>query len=704
MLSALDSFHPKEIMLETIDVFSSLSNPYKGLCIALTILGTICFIVPGIVLFRLSAVKFQEWENESKAKQTANKVDVTVNLNRNDTAVQPSEEKVESQNSVPIAEDLVGKKSTEDPVLEKSCTHQKMLLKSFTTNLSEKEASNLLIKGNPGDYILIKRQNAPNVIRVVYLTEQKNVSWFELSEGDNGDFYDLNLRGSSSLRNLNDLKNPLHPGISQENCAQIQGALNDHKYLCLTQALSVAVKKEALNYEFIGTDAPFDLYGLLEWLKECPDVPTRDRLVSTVFPFFSKAYGHIFGLNGKIEVEGKEIELEGMFSRLAMSLVGTCQREHLQDTQLLSKEEKECFADFINCNCNYFSFGKDSPEKKIHKDIEKGKIVSFSSGWEGHAINITLSKDLIGVTNRGDRVNGLESGTYFYKIKDFARFTPEKIALYFAASQQKNDLVFEQLIKDLNEDILSMFYFHKSADQRVGNCSFINNVTNSFATAFIYEYRKNQNLDESRDFGERFYREARVHSKTMMLDFWKRLQIIIPEEKKKEHFDIFQAFNRLLFRKNKVKKQDSKNKKIKDPKEYDLLYRHAHEMMSQCALSLHEVLPQLNYIGQKDYSQFPEGTFGFSKPSQWAYHYSVGINVKDDPLEWVAIALKEEIGNSYTAEIMIRLKDSKNLFKVQAKDVKTIGDIVNKTKEATIAAVLEKGNVEYKGLELKFIV
>lgn len=690
----VNSFSPKELISETFDKFSSLSNVHKSLCIALTILGTLCFIVPGILLFHFSIVKFHDWENTSEAKQTANKVDSTFNPNRNNnTQVQPNIPKLESQNSA---------SSATVPIVKKKCYHQKKYLKSFINDFSDNNALNDLIKrGSPGDYILLKGK-ASNGISVAYINEQKSIAYFELFEHEESNFYEC-FRARSSLRNLNNLKRPLHPGLSEEKSAQIQGALNDYKYLCLIQALSGAVKSETISSEFAGIDAPFDLYGLLEWLEECPEVPTRDCLVSSIFPFFSKAYGHIFGLNGEIKINNEKIKLEGMFSLHATSLVGTCQKEHLQATQLFSKEEKDRFDDFISRNCSYFSYEKSSPEKEIHRDILQGKIVSFSSGWKGHAINITLSKNIIAVTNRGDRIPGMAAGTYMYTIKDIDRFTPEKIARYFSQSHQKDDLIFKQLVEDSVSDILDPLFFHKSTDQRVGNCSFINNITSSFVTAFFYKYEENHNMQEAIDFGKRFYREARVHNKTMALDFWKRLQRIIPENKKVEHFDIFQSFNRLLFEKCEEKKQVSKNRN-KDPKEYELLYRHAHEMMSQCSLSLDEILPNLNYIGQRGYSQYPQGTFGFSKTNQWAYYHSVGISLKDDPFELVAITLQKQLGGFYKADILIKFDGpSSESFKFTF-NLTTVGDLVNKVKEASLDAASKKGNIDYKGLELKFVV
>jgi hypothetical protein len=696
MISNLNSFSPKQIVLETFDMFSSLSNTHKALSLALTILGTFCFIIPGIILFRLSIVKFREWEDESHAKQTANKIQAIVNL--------PT---LNPQNSI---------SDTTHIDIKKSYTHQKTALKNLIYPQLSSFMSNihyLATYGKPGDYILYKDSHNTSVTSITYMKENKQLDGFDVLEG-NENFYDLAPYDKTSLNKLNNLKNPINSNLSKEKGAKIQGALTDYKYLRLIQSLALAVKNEAFSREFLGVDAPFDLYGLLDWIKECENVSIRDQLVSAVYPFFSKAYGHIFGLSGEIEMEGKKIEIEGMFSCHAVSLLGFCQIEHLQKTELLSKEEKKYFADFINCNCSYFSGGIISPENEIHADILSDKIVSISSGWKGHAINITLSKEILAVTNRGDRKKGIAPGTNIYTIKDVNQFTPEKILLYFGQSHDKEDHVSNQLENDCKSGLLKFLHFHPSGEQRVGNCGFINNAKNSFLTAFIYTYRKNQQIEKSISFAEIFYREMRVQSKTIMLDLWKRLQLLMPKQKKKEHFDIFRSFNRLVFEKYTKKRQSSLlgiNSKIKDPTEYEALYEHAHEMMSECSVPLEEVLRIESFSNCQVPGNFlincPPGTFGFFYYPENTYDYQIVTGLKPDDFfsEVKCQIRKNKSKNSFHVCIDVSVK-GETFSAAHIVDLCTVGEVINEIKKASMEAISNSKLPDpgYKGLELRFVV
>ena len=61
-----------KFVIDTYNIFNSLSPIDKCKCIALSILSGLFFIIPGILVFRFSVVKLHEWDQESK-KQTAEK-------------------------------------------------------------------------------------------------------------------------------------------------------------------------------------------------------------------------------------------------------------------------------------------------------------------------------------------------------------------------------------------------------------------------------------------------------------------------------------------------------------------------------------------------------------------------------------------------------------------------------------------------------
>lgn len=573
--------------------------------------------------------------------------------------------------------------------------HQQLFIKNLASKMSKEEAIKYLKKqGNKGDYIIVGwgEEWVKDASKIFYVDNENCIRETQTFHHGNH-FYDFQeYIAASSLNALTILKNPIHPGLSGDEKNKIQGALKDFYYLNTIKYLNLSVKKRCEGHEFNGLDVPLDLSGLLKWLEALPEKNKKEELASMVFPFFAKAYGHVFGVNGSVNIDGKDIKLEGLFSDLGKTLVGSFQDAHLQDTDLLTSEEKKEFKNFINKNCSYDANSYTDSEEvaaKMHKDILKGGIVSIATGYsqedEGHSTNITISKEFICYTNRGDRYapDGKplrKAGTFIWKIKDVSKLTPETIASYFkqAATADETKLI-RAIGEGMETGLLEEAQFQKYqtfSDQRVGNCSFVNNVTNSWSTAFIFHYRKNHNWDEATAFASNFYREMRIHNKTAMQDYWKRLQSILPEVRKKDHFDIFRILNRLIFEKHLNSKK--KPEKIDREEKYKKMYGLVHEMMLECSIPLMDVLSGRRRISLGHMKAYPSGTFCFFDCEKDNMNdYMVVINVSSQKTKEVTVYLNKDT----SAEIKIFPQSGypKSVYC----DLVTIGDLVKKVKEKT---------------------
>lgn len=210
--------------------------------------------------------------------------------------------------------------------------------------------------------------------------------------------------------------------------------------------------------------------------------------------------GHVFGLKGKFQIGGKEENFEGNYPILSASWIADANIRYLESNSLIPKEDKDLLKEMslssveYACVCGESSEKIDKTAQKIVDDIDKGKPVSIPTGWAGHTVNVTIYKDMLIYTNRGERgsrnadqviykINGKIDKNAIIKLIDSSQLDKKNNPDKFEYFENKG------LINDFNLTPIAVI---DKVNQKVGNCTFANTKGGLQAAAFAMEYKRNE--------------------------------------------------------------------------------------------------------------------------------------------------------------------------------------------------------------------
>lgn len=134
----------------------------------------------------------------------------------------------------------------------------------------------------------------------------------------------------------------------------------------------------------------------------------------------------------------------------------------------------------------------------VDKARTKHFPLSFPTGWQGHATNLTISDNYLCFTNKGERKNAIPGRT-FYKItkpemKDLF-FEKLKLHSFRGGCQTREEAEFFFL-----EEMQTLLGLEKigeieGKDQKVGNCTFASNKSSLAITNVLLELEKEKTFD-----------------------------------------------------------------------------------------------------------------------------------------------------------------------------------------------------------------
>ena len=231
--------------------------------------------------------------------------------------------------------------------------------------------------------------------------------------------------------------------------------------------------------------------------------------------------GTEWGLQGEISIGDQKAQLEGSTRVINHLNLEKSVENFFNDTTAkngsalanMAQEDKVTIMDSLKSSATY-DLGDAESMKRAFEDYKAGKPVTISTGWEKHAIEVTLHNGFLAITNRGERPIEINLSTLDLKsglssifdsknlnqITDDFKSTIEKIkdtpikkakTQIFQIQGEVTEKLFQKLLANPTHDETDdrMKWFDKTikdelklvpfcdvpkSDQKVGNCGWAN--------------------------------------------------------------------------------------------------------------------------------------------------------------------------------------------------------------------------------------
>jgi hypothetical protein len=285
--------------------------------------------------------------------------------------------------------------------------------------------------------------------------------------------------------------------------------------------------------------------------------PTLDTLINDL--------GNSSGIAGKIEVEGRQINLEGSYSYIYENSMEEILAKTGEETfDFLNSHELEEMREAMTIAKNY------GANQTVVDRIKEGRVTILNSGYTfssmGHAINIVFCGTHFAICNRGDRMSAETIKLYKYDrsrvneavlkfiLNRGVQFIPsreqglvdQEINIYSALPLMLNaDLVEGEVeAPSLGPHRESKKQVMESKNQKSGNCTKSSLLTAFSMGVFIKNYEKHQDdpdkLEISAIRAKRLKTAMSYRMRSSFISKLKKYLVIHPEHNSKEVQDLIQ--------------------------------------------------------------------------------------------------------------------------------------------------------------------
>lgn len=222
-----------------------------------------------------------------------------------------------------------------------------------------------------------------------------------------------------------------------------------------------------------------DPKSLLELIKTFIPVSKQVEYRKNFLAVLCNQIGHEWSLRTELKVGEGSIKTEGSYSEFSKAYMASSIRDFFQEStptsSILTKEEKSDLAEMIQRATRY---ANDSSAAEALKDYRAGKMVSISTGWYKHTVEVIVYKDYLVYINRGEKDESKHNMRIFkidkQKVNEewFKKImvNPQKKA----ESERGKQMDFFDRGGMINELGLIEIGTVMKTDQKVGNCSFAN--------------------------------------------------------------------------------------------------------------------------------------------------------------------------------------------------------------------------------------
>ncbi len=321
-----------------------------------------------------------------------------------------------------------------------------------------------------GTYALCRNERSGGKYNIYVLDRKRKVQQFEL----------LNpyvWHGTYDAL-LHRLQYPLLPNADDtvHNRTIVHNTLSHWKHVWFLESSGFCQQIDSFNRLFHNSHWVGCQRQLTAWLSFLPEKRTFP------IPYFLKIFAHHLGIKGSF----LKVDLEGFSGNAAMLELLDNTLAFLSSPESNEIKEKELLCRMCTSAIDYHSLDDDREAsiEAMLKDLQEKIPTTFSTGWQGHAINITLSNNYLVLTNKGDRDKDRQGGMGIYKINQ--PITKEKLnkIRFFDGNRES----FQKILSD--EFGLEFIHFVKRNDQIVGNCTFSSNKSLLRAALIIIECDK----------------------------------------------------------------------------------------------------------------------------------------------------------------------------------------------------------------------
>jgi hypothetical protein len=252
--------------------------------------------------------------------------------------------------------------------------------------------------------------------------------------------------------------------------------------------------------------------AFVQWTEENPDnwpdlralsASSNETCRTNALILIAKTVGHIFPFAGKFPVaKGREYQFEGFNETFVIPRI-LCRWNAFAKAGLVSQEIHAFVAGallnaFWHDNCSLEK--AETASAQIQKLSCNDLPIVVGSGWVWHSTYVIFYKGLddledeirMAYCNRG-RDCGTYPGTWFHKIKDKAKITPEFL-LNLADRTKVENAQYKSLDKIKIELDASLINYIAGNPQKTGNCTYSNLKTALFTLLLMRESQINSNL------------------------------------------------------------------------------------------------------------------------------------------------------------------------------------------------------------------
>lgn len=261
---------------------------------------------------------------------------------------------------------------------------------------------------------------------------------------------------------------------------------------------------------------------LLSQINLIQDRHSRNSAMNKMLELELKLIGHEFDVGGEIRIKNKrsnsflkfieqkifgidsrKVKLEGFDRIKAHGKVADSMESFLcakrGGKENLSEKEK-MLLEALHKSVRYDE--STLKAREILNDIKSGKPVTIPTGWQGHAVEVTIYNGLLCYSNRGDHGEGFQPGLHVYQINPdqidlkfikkllvTSSYTPNIYTIFHRKKEAKDRLKwFEHgMIKELGAVHLTTI---SKPPQRVGNCSFASAKCGAEALELLLNFAK----------------------------------------------------------------------------------------------------------------------------------------------------------------------------------------------------------------------
>jgi len=326
---------------------------------------------------------------------------------------------------------------------------------------------------------------------------------------------------------------PSGPGLGEAAKAHKQGvskAKEFSKVLITPKNVGEILKEMASNdgMDVKVLERLFKKYGakvvdgsfLLQQVNSIVDEDQKKAALKHFVKFQLIALGHNFSIGGKIKLSPKnllklkfkdtQVELEGWYqSNTHLKLLHSLQN-HFEKASS-SKLDPEMKKTILESIATTITFREMKPDyEMLLQQWKEGKPIAIPTGWEGHAVEITLYKDYLVYSNRGQQTEEFVSGIHVYKIGKLDQINVDFLkklhdckgsfkerAKYFEDPTDKRGMHAKLDLKG------PPIYSISKKNQSVGNCAWVSTKCGFQAELFLLHYEKLlDNIKKTVEFGK----------------------------------------------------------------------------------------------------------------------------------------------------------------------------------------------------------